>query len=79
MKTRSQDILHGPEWANVRALYKAGGYTDKELKRPVIGIVSSFNTICPGHVIFRQMTQRVREGIQAAGGNACRIWDYWRL
>ncbi|MBC8610546.1 dihydroxy-acid dehydratase [Massilimaliae timonensis] len=68
MKTRSQDILHGPEWANVRALYKAGGYTDKELKRPVIGIVSSFNTICPGHVIFRQMTQRVREGIQAAGG-----------
>lgn len=68
MKTRSQDILQGPEWANVRALYKASGYSEEELKKPIIAVVSSFNTVCPGHVIFEQMIQKVREGIQAVGG-----------
>ncbi len=53
---RSQDILVGPEWANVRALYKASGFTDNELKKPLIAVVNSFNSICPGHVNLKQMT-----------------------
>ena len=65
---RSQDILVGPEWANVRALYKASGFTDNELKKPLIAVVNSFNSICPGHVILKQMTQKVKEGIYAQGG-----------
>ena len=65
---RSQDIMNGPEWANVRALYKAGGYTDSELKKPLIGVVNAFNDICPGHVVLKDMTKRVKEGIYAAGG-----------
>lgn len=68
MIRRSNDILHGPEWANVRALYKSGGFSDEELKRPIIAVVNSFNTICPGHVNLKQLTQRVKEGIYAAGG-----------
>lgn len=68
MKTRSRDILEGPQWANVRALYKADGYAEEELKRPLIGVVNSYSTICPGHRIFRQLSERVREGIQAGGG-----------
>ena len=65
---RSAEILNGPEWANVRALYKADGYTAGELQKPIIGIVNSFNTLCPGHAVLRQMAERVREGIAAAGG-----------
>ncbi|KXG44361.1 dihydroxy-acid dehydratase [Tepidibacillus decaturensis] len=65
---RSRDILEGPEWANVRALYKSSGYSEEELKKPIIGIVNSFNSICPGHAILKQMTQRVKEGIAAEGG-----------
>ena len=65
---RSQDIMQGPEWANVRALYKAGGFTDAELKKPLIGVVNAFNDICPGHVVLKDMTKRVKEGIYAAGG-----------
>ena len=57
MKTRSRDILEGPQWANVRALYKADGYAEEELKRPLIGVVNSYSTICPGHRIFRQLSE----------------------
>lgn len=68
MGTRSERILSGPEWANVRALYKACGYSDEELKKPLIAVVNSYNTVCPGHLIFRQLSERVKEGIQAGGG-----------
>ena len=68
MQVRSQNILKGPEWANVRALYKSGGYSDEELKKPLIGVVSSFSDICPGHTILRQVAKRVKEGVYAAGG-----------
>ena len=65
---RSKKILKGPGYANVRALYKSDGYTDAELERPIIGIANSYNTICPGHIVFRQMADRIKEGIQASGG-----------
>ena len=68
MNTRSQNILVGPEWANVRALYKSGGFSDAELKKPMIGVVTSFSDICPGHTILRQLVMRVKEGIYEAGG-----------
>jgi dihydroxy-acid dehydratase len=65
---RSQDILKGPEWANVRSLYKASGFTDGELEKPLIAVVNSFNSICPGHMNLSQLTQKVKEGIYASGG-----------
>lgn len=68
MDYRSRDILTGPGYANVRALYKADGFTDDELRRPVIAIANSYNSICPGHVVFRNMADRIKEGIQSAGG-----------
>ncbi|HHV56392.1 MAG TPA: dihydroxy-acid dehydratase [Firmicutes bacterium] len=66
--TRSHDILQQPEWSNVRALYKSSGYTDDDLTKPIIAVVNSFNTICPGHFNLRELAQHVREGIRAAGG-----------
>ncbi|WMJ83253.1 dihydroxy-acid dehydratase [Oscillospiraceae bacterium LTW-04] len=65
---RSSDILDGPEWANVRALYKSSGFSADELKKPIVAVVNSYNSICPGHVILNQLTQRVKEGVYAAGG-----------
>ncbi|MDF2609127.1 MAG: ilvD 3 [Lachnospiraceae bacterium] len=65
---RSNDILNGPEWANVRALYKSSGYSKEELKKPLIAVVNSFNEACPGHAILKQMTDRVKQGVYAAGG-----------
>lgn len=67
-KFRSQDIMNGPEWANVRALYKASGFTDSELKKPIIGVVNTFNEICPGHNILKELAERVKEGVFANGG-----------
>lgn len=60
--------MKGPEWANVRALYKSGGISDAELKKPLIGVVDSFSTMCPGHTSLRLLADRVRDGIYAAGG-----------
>ncbi|MFT9495083.1 dihydroxy-acid dehydratase [Anaerosolibacter sp.] len=68
MYWRSRDILKQPEWSNVRALYKSSGYTDDDLSKPIIAVVNSFSTICPGHFNLRNLAQHVREGIRAAGG-----------
>ena len=68
MAARSAAILSVPEWSNVRALYKSSGYTDDDLTKPIIAVVNSFNTICPGHFNLRELAQHVREGIRAAGG-----------
>ena len=65
---RSADILQGPEWANVRSLYKAAGFSETELKKPLIAVVNAWNDICPGHTVLRNVAQRVREGIAAGGG-----------
>ncbi|MCR5085631.1 MAG: dihydroxy-acid dehydratase [Succinivibrionaceae bacterium] len=70
MIKRSADIMTGPEWANVRALYKAAGFSASELGRPVVGIVNAFNEICPGHQVLREVCERVKEGIFAGGGMA---------
>ncbi len=68
MFNRSSDILRGPEWANVRALYKSSGFSNEELEKPIIAVVNSFNSICPGHMNLKQLTQKVKEGIYASGG-----------
>ena len=70
---RSSDILKGPEWANVRALYKSSGFSDEELKKPVIAVIHAFNEVCPGHAVLRQLTQRVKEGVYTAGGTPVEI------
>ncbi len=65
---RSDDILKGSEWANVRALLKASGITDEGMAKPLIGVVNAYNEICPGHRNLRELSSRVRDGILAAGG-----------
>ncbi|ONI40322.1 dihydroxy-acid dehydratase [Candidatus Epulonipiscium fishelsonii] len=68
MEYRSASIMQGAEYANVRALYRSSGFSDEEMKKPIIGIVNSFNEICPGHANLRILTERVKQGIYANGG-----------
>ncbi len=68
MTKRSDIMLKGPERAPHRSLFKADGYTDIELNRPIIAIANSYNTIVPGHVHLQSMVEAVKYGIYLAGG-----------
>jgi len=58
----------GLERAPHRSLYKAMGYTDEELSRPMIGVVNSANEIIPGHIHLDTITEDAKAGIRMAGG-----------
>lgn len=51
-----------------RSLLKATGLSNEELKKPLIGVVNSFNEIVPGHVHLNDITYHVKLGVTAAGG-----------
>jgi dihydroxy-acid dehydratase len=57
---RSDLMKKGLERAPHRSLFKAMGYTDEELSRPLIGVVNSFNEIIPGHIHLRTITEESR-------------------
>ena len=61
-------IVDGFHNAPHRSLYHACGLTKEEQSRPLIGIVSSFNEIVPGHVNLDKITQAVKLGVAMAGG-----------
>ena len=65
---RSDTMKKGLERTPHRALFKAMGYTDDELNRPIIGIANSFNEIIPGHIHLRQLVEAVKAGVRMAGG-----------
>ncbi len=65
---KSDSIKHGVENAPHRALYNALGLTKEELSRPMVGIVSSYNEIVPGHINIDKITEAVRMGVAMAGG-----------
>lgn len=65
---RSKDILHFPEWALNRSLYKSMGYTDQDLVKPLVAVVNSWNTVVPGHYNLREVSEAVKAGIREAGG-----------
>jgi dihydroxy-acid dehydratase len=65
---RSQQVLARPEWSMQRALYKAMGYSDYDLDKPLIGIANSWNRIVPGHYNLNLVSDYVKQGIHQAGG-----------
>jgi dihydroxy-acid dehydratase len=65
---RSDRVKKGLERAPHRSLFKALGFTDEELKKPLIGIANSFNEIVPGHIHLRQIVSAVKAGIREEGG-----------
>ena len=67
---KSDNAKKGIERAPHRALFKAIGYTDAEIQRPLIGIANAVNTVIPGHVHLDTIAQAVKTGITMAGGTA---------
>ena len=68
MKKRSDLMTRGAERAPHRSLLRAGGFTDRELQNPIIGIANSFNEIIPGHTHLDKLSEAVKAGVYAAGG-----------
>jgi len=64
----SNNIKIGVERAPNRSLLYALGYTDEEIRKPLIGVVSSYNEIVPGHMNLDKITEAVKAGVRAAGG-----------
>ncbi len=65
---RSDAVRKGIDRAPHRSLFKAMGYTDKELRRPLIGIANSANEIIPGHIHLDKLVEAVKAGVYMAGG-----------
>jgi dihydroxy-acid dehydratase len=65
---RSDLMKKGLERAPHRSLFKAMGYTDEEISRPMIGVVNSANEIIPGHIHLDMITEDVKAGIRMEGG-----------
>ena len=65
---RSDNVKLGAERTPNRSLFYALGYTDEELERPLIGVVSAFSEIVPGHSHLDKLAQAVKDGVRMAGG-----------
>ncbi len=65
---RSDHVTKGAQQAPHRSLFNALGYTKEEMDRPLIGIVSSYNEIVPGHMNLDKIVNAVKMGVSMAGG-----------
>ena len=64
----SDNVKKGPERAPNRSLFYALGYTPEELDRPLIGVVSAYSEIVPGHMNLDKLADAVKAGVRMAGG-----------
>ncbi len=64
----SDSVKKGAEKAPHRSLFKAMGYTDEEMARPLVGIVHATSEIVPGHIHLDKIAKAVADGIRMAGG-----------
>ena len=65
---RSDSVCKGAQQAPHRSLFNALGYTKEEMERPLVGIVSSYNEIVPGHMNLDKIADAVKMGVAMAGG-----------
>ena len=64
----SENVREGVQQAPHRSLFNALGYTKEEMKKPMIGVVCSYNEIVPGHINLDKICEAVKMGIAEAGG-----------
>jgi dihydroxy-acid dehydratase len=67
-RLRSAVLTEGPDRAPARAMLKAAGYSDSELSRPRVGVISSWSEASPCNLTHRQLAGWVKLGVEAAGG-----------
>ncbi len=68
MNGKNPNPLQRPETIGNQVLWKAAGYSDDDMGRPIIGIANSFSDMVAGHTMFRQIAQMVKYGVYRAGG-----------
>jgi dihydroxy-acid dehydratase len=68
LKHRSREITEGRDRAPSRAMFKAVGFTDADLKKPIIGVANTWIETMPCNFHLRRLSAKVKEGIRAAGG-----------
>ncbi len=68
MKLRSANVTQGVERAPNRSLFYAMGYTREELDRPLVGVISAYSEIVPGHAHLDKIAEAVKAGVRMAGG-----------
>jgi dihydroxy-acid dehydratase len=68
LNARSRAITQGPNRAPARAMLKAIGFTDEDLAKPIIGIANTWTEIGPCNYHLRELAERVKVGVRAAGG-----------
>lgn len=73
MELRSKYLTSGIETAPQRSLLYACGFTKEELDRPLIGVVSAYSDIVPGHINLDKITEAVKAGVRLAGGTPIMI------
>lgn len=64
----SDSVKKGVDRAPHRSLFKALGLSDREIQKPLIGIVNSFNELVPGHMHLRQIADAAKSGVRENGG-----------
>jgi dihydroxy-acid dehydratase len=67
-KLRSDSMKKGIARLPHRSIFKSLGYTDEEIRRPIIGVVNSANELIPGHMHLDSIAEAVKAGIRIAGG-----------
>ena len=65
---KSDNCRTGMQQAPHRSLFNALGFTEEEMKKPMVGIVSSYNEIVPGHMNLDKIVNAVKQGVAEAGG-----------
>jgi len=67
-KSHSRAITDGPSRAGARSMFKAIGFTDEDLCKPIVGIANTWTEVGPCNYHLRELAEAVKEGVRAAGG-----------
>jgi dihydroxy-acid dehydratase len=68
LKPRSRVVTDGPDRAPSRAMFKAVGFSDADLSRPLVGVANTWTEIGPCNFHLRRLAAKIKEGIRTAGG-----------
>jgi dihydroxy-acid dehydratase len=68
LKSRSRDVMEGPERSPHRAMFHAMRFTDDLLARPHIGVASSWNEVTPCNIHLNRLAHHAKDGVREAGG-----------
>ncbi|MGH8165205.1 MAG: dihydroxy-acid dehydratase, partial [Rhodanobacteraceae bacterium] len=68
LKLRSAALTHGPQRAAARAMFKAIGFSDGDLEKPIVGIANTWTETMPCGYNLRELAAHVKDGVRAAGG-----------